>query len=437
MMFSYYFRLGLRSLLRNRVLTALMIVAIAVGIGASMTTVTVFRIMSGDPIPWKSSKLFVPQIDNWGPDYRDDEGEPPDQLTYRDATALMQARAGYRQTALYGTAAVISPPSTNLAPFNARGRAVYADFFQMFDVPLRYGSSWHAEDDDARASVVVLSRTLNEKLFEGADSTGRVLSIDDHDYRVVGVIDDWGPQPRIYDVISEKFGEVEDVFIPFTTAVERRMRRAGNNNCNKAPAEAGWEGYLKSECVWTQFWIELPTSADHARYQTFLNNYASEQQRSGRFDWAPFTRLRDVHEWMAFKKVVTDDARMSVAIGFAFLAVCLINAVGLMLAKFSSRAGEIGVRRAVGATRRAVFTQCVVETAAIGLAGGMAGMALTALGLAGIRGVFPEEIARLAKFDVPSMAITLAVALFASVCAGIYPAWRASRAQPAWQLKAQ
>ena len=66
-MFAYYFGLALHSLKRNVVLTALMIAAIGVGIGASMTTLTVFRAMSGDPIPRKSTQLFAPQIDNWGP----------------------------------------------------------------------------------------------------------------------------------------------------------------------------------------------------------------------------------------------------------------------------------------------------------------------------------------------------------------------------------
>jgi len=66
-MFAYYFGLALRSLRRNVVLTVLMIAAIGVGIGASMTTLTMFRAMSGDPIPEKSTKLFAPQIDNWGP----------------------------------------------------------------------------------------------------------------------------------------------------------------------------------------------------------------------------------------------------------------------------------------------------------------------------------------------------------------------------------
>jgi hypothetical protein len=55
-MFGYYFRLALRSFLRNKVLTALMVLAIALGIGASMTTLTVFHVLSGDPIPSKSER---------------------------------------------------------------------------------------------------------------------------------------------------------------------------------------------------------------------------------------------------------------------------------------------------------------------------------------------------------------------------------------------
>ena len=70
-MFDYYLSLAARSLTKNAGLTALMVVAIGVGIGASMTTLAVFRAMSGDPIPSKSSQLYVVQIDNWGPDKPD------------------------------------------------------------------------------------------------------------------------------------------------------------------------------------------------------------------------------------------------------------------------------------------------------------------------------------------------------------------------------
>ncbi|REM04433.1 ABC transporter permease, partial [Mycobacterium tuberculosis] len=85
-MIAYYFRLALRSFRRNKVLTALMVIAIALGIGASMTTLTVFHVLSGDPIPQKSDRLFSVQIDPQSAlGYQPGE-EPADQLTRFDAT---------------------------------------------------------------------------------------------------------------------------------------------------------------------------------------------------------------------------------------------------------------------------------------------------------------------------------------------------------------
>src|ERR1700688_1066178 len=106
-MFAYYFGLALHSLKRNVVLTILMIAAIGVGIGASMTTLTVFRAMSGDPIPQKSRQLFAVQIDNWGPTNSSvvtgDEERLQPQISYADAIGLMNAHAAPRQTAMYKT----------------------------------------------------------------------------------------------------------------------------------------------------------------------------------------------------------------------------------------------------------------------------------------------------------------------------------------------
>ena len=92
-MFGYYLTLALRSLRRNVVITALMIAAIGVGIGASMSVYTILRSMSGNPIPDKSSQLFTPQIDVWGPQSRQNSNQAgrdrlPPWLTYRDAAGL-------------------------------------------------------------------------------------------------------------------------------------------------------------------------------------------------------------------------------------------------------------------------------------------------------------------------------------------------------------
>src|SRR5580700_4708506 len=100
-MVIYYFELAIRSLRRNVIVTALMITAIGIGIGASMSALTVLRALEVDPMPQKSDQLFTVQIDNMGPDKREpqapqadpDEGLPH-QITYRDAVALLQARRG-------------------------------------------------------------------------------------------------------------------------------------------------------------------------------------------------------------------------------------------------------------------------------------------------------------------------------------------------------
>src|ERR1700683_632391 len=116
-MFGYNLKLALRSLRRNVVITALMVAAIGVGIGASMTIYTVVRAMSGNPIPQKSDQLFTPQIDVWGPPSlsgaqggaQGGEYQLPGQLTYRDAVALMQAKRADRQAVMYAVSLDVSP----------------------------------------------------------------------------------------------------------------------------------------------------------------------------------------------------------------------------------------------------------------------------------------------------------------------------------------
>jgi putative ABC transport system permease protein len=423
------------------VLTVLMIAAIGVGIGASMTTLTIFRAMDADPIPEKSGQLFAPQINNYGADNKKvvggDEEHLQDQITYIDAVNLMNARAATRQTAMYVTALPVTPPNRDLLPFQQQTRATYRDFFAMFDAPFLYGGPWAASDDADRAYTVVISRAFNDRVFAGVNSVGQTLRLDGHDYRVVGVLDHWQPLPKFYDLTSNRYGEGEQLFIPFSRAIENHMESWESNNCAGDTGAPGWDGYLRSECVWIQFWAELPTAADAARYRAFLNNYAADQRRSGRFSWPPRTRLYDVKGWLIHWHAVTNEVRILVLVAFSFLFVCLLNAMGLMLAKIMNRAGDIGVRRALGANRGTVFSQCLMEAGVVGLLGGFLGLVLTALSLAGVRLIVSPNTARLAHLNPTDIAIALGLAVLATTLAGLYPTWRAAHVQPAWQLKAQ
>src|SRR5690606_29639900 len=125
------------------------------------------------------------------------------------------------------------------------------------------------------------------------------------------------------------------------------------------------------------------SSAEVARYRRFLDNYAADQQRAGRFNWAPNVRLRDVAQWLDHQQVVPPESRISLIVAVAFFAICLVNTIGLLLAKFLRRAGEIGVRRALGATRREIYAQYLIEAGTVGLAGGLLGLLLTAVGMSG------------------------------------------------------
>ena len=441
-MFNYYLGLALRSLKRNVVLTVLMIAAVGVGIGASMTTLTVFRAMDADPIPQKSRQLFAVQIDNWGPQknlglgFGDSENLQP-QLGYIDAMALMNAHQGGRRSAMYVTGLALIPKNVDLKPSQVVGRAAYSDFFGMFDTPFLFGGGWSQADDRNHADVVVISRELNDQVFAGANSVGQTLNLDNREYRVTGVLNNWDPTPKYYDLNNNAYGKSAAVYLPLTRAIDAQMSSWGNYNCAGDTGPPGWEGHLRSECVWLQFWVELPTPQDVDHYRAYLNNYAADQRAAGRFTWAPHTKLRDVREWLVYQKAVTEEARILVLVSFSFLLVCLLNAMGLMLAKIMGRAADIGVRRALGANRTAIFSQCLIEAGVIGVAGGILGLALTALGLLGLRALLSESVARLTHMSWSDIAISVALSVLATMLAGLYPTWRAAQVQPAWQLKTQ
>ncbi|MEO6138100.1 MAG: ABC transporter permease [Luteimonas sp.] len=439
-MFAYYFNLALRSFRRNKALTALMVLAIALGIGASMTTLTVFHVLSGDPIPAKSSVLFYPQMEP-----RDIKGftpneEPETQLTRYDAETLLREKRGDRQALMTSGSVGIDPQRPGLDPLRADARYTSSDFFPMFDSPFQYGSGWSRAQDEKRERVAVIAKSLNEKLYGGANSVGKTLHMNQHDFRIVGVLENWQPSPRFYDMNSHRFGESDQVFLPFTVSRDLDMDRGGSMDCWDAPKDAiedpEGETGVHASCVWLQYWVELDSPAKVAAYQQYLSNYSQQQHASGRFQRPNNVRLSSVMQWLDINKVVPGDVRLQVWLALGFLLVCLLNTVGLLLAKFLRRSSEIGVRRALGASRRAIFLQCLVEAGTVGLAGGVLGLGLALVGLWAVRQQ-PAGYAALAHLDPMMLLTTFLLAILASLLAGVLPAWRACAVAPAIQLKSQ
>lgn len=364
--------------------------------------------------------------------------EPPDALAYSDAMVLVHDHRAARQSAIYAVAPTVLPAKPSSSPIPVFGFGVGHEFFPMLDVPFQFGSGWSAADDAEGAPAIVISASLNQRVFGGDNSVGRNIDLDGKDYRVIGVMKPWNPQPMFFDVVDTGGfgGDGPEVFVPLQSALASGMLGAGAVNCPKGvQPPPGADGLQKSNCVWLAYIAELDDGAAVQRYRLYLDNYAREQQQIGRFTWPPNNRLRDVPAFLDYEHVVPDDTQQSLLVALGLLLVCLVNTVSLLLAKFLRRSGEIGVRRALGASRRRIYAQFLTEAAVVGVGGGVLGLLLTGIGVLGVHLVLPPRLAHLAHIDPALLLLTVLVAIVASVLAGLYPTFRAARVQPAWQLK--
>ena len=445
-MFGYYTRLALKSFGRNPGITALMVIAIALGIAVCVMTLTVYHAMSGNPIWWKNDRLNAVTMDNWDPNQplmssRPDL--PPTQLTYKDAQFLLASNIPERKVVMYSAEGVVSGVGTE-PPAQIGTRVTTADFFAMFEVPFLYGNGWTAGADRPPQPLIVLSRRENEKLFGGVNSVGRTLRWNDREFRVIGVLNDWFPRPRYYDLNGGNFHAPDDAYIPYGWGSELELMNSEENDCWRPEKLENYRDYEASDCTWQQMWVELPDAASRERFQSFMDGYWAEQRKNGRFERPKNNRLTNVSHWLRDNQVVENDNRVLVGLAFAFLALCLINTVGLLLAKFLNGAPVTGIRRALGASRRQIFAQLLLEVGVVSVLGALLGLALAALGLVAVhhmyavahlgeRGGYQE----LTHFDVVGVVWALILAVAATLAAGLYPAWRIGRLSPAVYLKSQ
>jgi len=447
-MIAYHLRLALESLGRTPGLTLLMLCAIAVGISTCIVTLTVYEATSSDPIRWKSGQLYAVTIDSWDPNEAANPKRPnlpPTQLAYKDAKYLLTSDIPTRKAAMFRTQDVISGGgAADAQPVPITTRVTGADFFPMFDVPFLYGTGWSAQLDKGAEPVIVISRELNEKLFGGANSVGRTLRWNNRDFRINGVLNTWFPLPKFYDLNRGAFDALEDAYVPFGWAEALgRFPNGGRVACWRNDPIGSFQQFVQSDCVWLQMWVQLNDAASRGRMQAYLDAYWADQHQSGRFGRPMNNRLTNVRQWLVDQEVVDNDNRMLVGVAFAFLAICLLNTVGMLLAKFLKSAPGVGIRRALGATRGQIFWQYLTEAALLAAAGAALGLVLGALGLQGVHALYasgsigPGGYQELTHVRWGSVLWALMLALVATLGAGFYPAWRLARLPPASYLKSE
>ncbi len=435
-MFIYNLRLAWLSIKKSPVLSALMIAAIAIGIAVCMTIITVYKLMANDPIPQKSDTIFTTQLDlrNLDPD---DSNDPPDHISYTDATNLLKSDIPSKTSVHYQTAAIIKSENEEVRPFRSVVRLATTDFFAVHGAPFLYGEPWSENEEESLQQVVVLSDELNNQLFGGADSTGQKIELDGKFYQVVGVLKKWTPTPRYFELDGGSFVETEGAFIPFSLTPSAALRKSGGSTmCLGSAPIPGWEGFLRNECVWLHLWVQLDTPQQQQQWQQHIDNYVLDQQQLGRFPRPLNNRVHNVMSWLQYNEVVDSDYIMLLGLAYMFLGVCLFNTVGLMLSQALKKRGEVSVRRALGGSQLTLFKQSMVEALVIGLAGGLLGLLLANLSLSGVRQLY-RGFELVTHMNWQLVAITFALAVLSSLLASLYPTWRVCRLPPAQYLKTQ
>lgn len=435
-MFHYYLKLALISMRKSPILVLLMIFALAIGVAASMTTITVNYLSSQNPLPHKENNLFAVQLDNWviekvwkAPDII------PYHLTYTDAKNLLSLGKQFKHSPIAQIDMPLEPTSSNdkNLSFIAQATTVSHDFFSLFDVPFLYGQPWSKEDDKNNANLIVISETTNDRLFLGANSVGKTLIYGGEIFTITGVTQKRNFLPKIYGIKFSMFSEPEDLYMPFNTQVALEWF-SSTFYCQKGQGD-GYQGFLQSECMWVLFWAEFKDSAEKQQYQQFIDNYVINQKILGRFPRPLDNRLTSINTWFKYQGVINKDTQILMWLAILFLCVCLFNTIGLMLAKFSSKSSEVSLRRALGASRQNIFYQYLIESLCIGLCGGVLGMLLTFISLEYFKHIYTKLNSQVMTLNVELLLLGLLLSILATLIAGIYPTFKVSRTSACMQLR--
>lgn len=435
-MFLHNLQLAWINLKKSPVLSLLMISAIGVGIAVCMTIITVYKLMADDPLPQKSDRVHITRLDIRG-EGPTDSNEQPDLMSFVDANNLLKSDIPTHMSVHYQTVAVVKSENQDIRPFRSRVRLATGGFFEILEPPFKYGNLWSEQEEDDLNQVVVLSQTLNDRLFGGENSVGKQVQLDGRYFKVVGVLDQWSPTPRFYELDGGVFVETNGAFIPFSLTRSLEMRKAGGSTmCHGSETQAGWEGFLADECTWLHAWVQLDSEEQKRRWIEHVDNYVMEQKSFGRFPRELNNDLHNVMEWLEEQEVVSSDYIMLLGLAFMFLGVCLFNTVGLMLSQMLRRRGEISVRRALGGSKLTLAYQYLVEAMVIGLAGGLLGLLLANLSLTGVRQLY-SGFELVTQMNLQLIVITFVLAVVSSILAGLYPTWRVCQLPPAQYLKTQ
>jgi putative ABC transport system permease protein len=330
-------------------------------------------------------------------------------LTYQDCLDVRET-AQYVRDAVPVLARGELRAVSEFASTNGEIVGVEPQFNQIRFLPLKQGRWLNDADESQRRNVIVLGDEMTRNLFPGRPAIGATILLDGISFKVVGTVQRVGHgdnnSTNMRGYISYR---VMGMYFP----LKGRGQRGAISFINYQPR-------TRREHVLAQQEVR----------KIIARNHGFDEHDDNAFE------LWDTIQQSEMIGALFDAMDMFLgSVGLATLAIGAIGVVNIMLVSVSERACEIGLRKAVGATKRSILLQFLLEGVSISLSGGFVGMALAAAVMAALGTVRGPE-----GFDPPKlvpMTATLAICslTLAGVAAGLYPAHRAATLQPVEALR--
>ncbi len=261
---------------------------------------------------------------------------------------------------------------------------------------IRSGSFFGYDDNKTMARVAVVGPTVVQSLFSGRDPIGEPIRIGKASFRVIGVTGSKG----------EIQGEDQDdqILIPLRTALSRLMNLT----------------HLTNIYVEAKRFQDIRKAEDQIRWLLRERH----RLREGKEDDFTIQNQADVLE--AESSIAETFSLLVAGIAFVSLLIGGVGILGVMLLSVRERIEEIGIRRAVGARRKDILVQFLIEASCMGILGGLLGLILgVTLGK-----TISQTAGMPVAFVVEYMALSLVFSVAIGMIFGIYPAWKAARLDP-------
>jgi putative ABC transport system permease protein len=316
-------------------------------------------------------------------------GETPRDLTLADAQALLRSHH----------IAAIAPITVGAAPVSSLGLeretnilGSTSDLLRIRHLTMAQGRFLPKIEADKALSVCVIGQIVREQLFPQQAALGQWLRINDRRFRVIGILASKGQS------IGTDFDEI--VIIPVAAA------QALFNTSS-----------LFRVVVETKSQQDMVKAADDIRRIIMARH-------EGEYDVTLITQDSVVR---TFDKILTALTLTVTSIAGISLAVAGVLVMNVMLVSVTQRTAEIGLLKALGATKSQIHSLFLMEALMLSLAGAMLGVALGRMGLTALQAAYPEF-----PFQLPLWAVfaALGVALFTGLVFGVLPARKAARLDP-------